>query len=610
LWGNEFVKRQDIFIGVIVLVFALLIGRLAYLQIWQGKQYKMVAEENRIRTIPAIAPRGTIYDRNGAALVANRPSFAVSIIPNELTNPEKVIPLMSSLLAIPEAEIRKMINEGMDEPFTPVRIKRNIDQGTLTKIEERSWDLPGVLIEAAPLREYIYKDMAGQVFGYIGAMNVQDYAEYHKYGYRPSDFVGKTGLEKVWERTLKGKDGGRQIEVNAMGEPIRLIGDKTAFPGNGLVLTLDANVQKAAQDALKGYIEWAKKGGHPATSGGAIVVVDPRTGAIRAMASEPSYDPGLFAGGISSKDWQALINNPHTPLTNRAIESSYPPASVFKIVTSAAALELGHTTPTEIFNDTGVYDLQGWRFYGWKIGGLGKLDLAGALAWSSDPAFYELGNRMGVDRLADYAIAFGLGQPTGINLQGEAKGLVPTREWKEKTYNEGWYPGETLIAAIGQGYYLVTPMQQANIVSAVANGGILFRPLLVDKVISPQGMVLEDVQPEALYTVNLKPETWTAIRKGLRQVVEQGTASTAFQGFPITVAGKTGTGETGKGTTHAWFGGYAPYDNPEVVVVVFIENGGEGRGAAAPLARRVLEAYFGLPQTPQQNITPPKGTTD
>lgn len=598
MWNSEFIRRQHIFIGVIIIIFVLLVSRLLYLQVLQGKQYKLVAEENRLRTVPAIAPRGTIYDCKGAVLVTNRPSFAVSIIPTEFTSPGRVVPILSKLLNISEDHINLMLQEGADEPFTPVRLKRNIDQATLAAIEERRQDLPGVLIEAVPLREYIYKNLAGQVFGYVGIVSAEEYAKYRKYGYRPSDLVGKTGLEMVWERSLKGKDGGRQIEVNAAGEPIRLVGDKTAYPGNGLVLTIDANIQKAAQDALQNYITWAQKNGRPATSGGAVIVIDPRSGAIRAMVSEPSYDPNIFAGGISVKDWQALMNNPHTPLTNRAIENTYPPASIFKIVTSAAALELGLTTSTEIINDTGVYVLHGWKFYGWKVEGLGPVDLAGALTWSSDPYFYEMGNRLGVDRLADYAVAFGLSKPTGLNLPGEASGLVPTAAWKERTYNEIWYPGETLIAAIGQGYYLVTPLQQANIICAVANGGLLFRPLLVDKVLSPDGQILQDIVPEALYTVNLKPETWDAIRRGLRDVVEKGTASGAFTGFPIAVAGKTGTAETGSGPTHAWFVCYAPFENPEVAVVVFIENGGEGGAAAAPLARKILEAYFKVPQTP------------
>lgn len=610
MWRSDFIRRQHIFVGIIVMVFLLLIGRLVYLQLLQGKQYKLVAEENRIRTVPSIAPRGTMYDRNGAALVANRPSFGVSIIPSELTNAEQVLPLLSKLINMPEAEIRRMLDEGSDEPFTPVMLKRNIDQATLTKVEERRRELQGVLIEAVPLREYIYKDLASQVFGYIGAINEEEFAELRKNGYRPSDLLGKTGLEKVWERVLKGKDGGRQIEVNAAGEPMRLVGDKTAVPGNGLVLTLDVKVQKAAQDALKEYIAWAKKGARPATSGGAIIVMDTRSGAIRAMASEPGYDPNVFAGGISVKDWQAIINNPGTPLNNRAIENTYPPASVFKVVTSAAALELGFTTPTEVVNDTGVYVLSGWKFYGWEVKGLGPLDLAGALAWSSDPYYYEMGNRMGVDKLADYAVAFGLGKPAGINLPGEAKGIVPTAAWKEETHGEVWYPGETLIAAIGQGYYLVTPMQQINMIAAVANGGILFRPMLVDKVITPQGTVVEDLKPEALYTVTLKQDTWAAIRKGLRAVVEQGTASGAFQAFPIAVAGKSGTAETGTGTTHAWFACYAPYENPEIAVVVFIENGGEGGSAAAPLARRVLEAYFDVQPSAQQQAPTPTGVGD
>lgn len=603
-------RRQHIFVCIIVTVFLLLLGRLFYLQLIQGKQYKAIAEENRIRTVPSLGPRGTMYDRNGAALVTNRPSFAVSIIPHELVRAEQVLPLLSALLNMPEPEIRKMLDAAADEPFTPVRLKRNIDQATMAKVEERRRELPGVIIEAVPLREYVYKDMAGQVFGYIGAMNEEEYAALREFGYRPSDLVGKTGLEKVWERTLKGRDGGRQIEVNAAGEPVRLIGDKTAVAGNSLVLTLDANVQKTAQDALKEYLNWAAKGGYPAASGGAVVVIDPRSGAIRAMVSEPGFDPGIFAGGIGEKDWQKLLNNPHNPLNNRAIGNAYPPASVFKIVTSAAVLELGLTTPTEIYNDTGAYNLSGWTFQGWKTEGLGPLDMVAALTWSSDPYYYEMGHRLGVDRLADYAVAFGFGKTTGINLPEEAGGIVPTAAWKEETYGMAWYPGETLIAAIGQGYYLVTPLQQANMVAAVANGGLLFRPMLVDKVLDPRGEVLQDLTPEALYTVSLKPETWAVIRKGLRGVVEKGTAAAAFQGFPVAVAGKTGTGETGTGTTHAWFACYAPYENPEIVVVVFVENGGEGGSAAAPLARKILETYFGLQASGGGKAPAPGGTGD
>lgn len=607
---QEYTRRQHIFIGVIVAVFLLLLGRLFYLQLIAGKQYKLSAEENRTHTVPALAPRGTIYDRNGAVLVTNRPSFGVSVIPNELINAQQVVPLLSMLINMPEAEIRRMLDEGADQPFTPVRLKRDIDQAALARVEERRRELPGVIIETVPLREYVYKDMAGQLFGYIGAIDEQEYASLREFGYRPSDLVGKVGLEKVWEQTLKGQDGGRQIEVNALGEPIRLVGDKTAIPGNNLVLTLDANIQKTAQDALKAYLVWAAKGGHPAASGGAIVVLDPRSGAIRAMVSEPSYEPGMFAGGIKEKDWRKIISNPHHPLSNRAIENTYPPASVFKVVTSAAALESGLTTPEETYVDTGVYVLSGWKFHGWKPEGLGSLDMVAALAWSSDPYYYEMGNRLGVDRLADYAVAFGLGKPTGINLPGEAEGVVPTAAWKEEIYGTVWYPGETLIAAIGQGYYLVTPLQQANMLAAVANGGLLFRPMLVDKVVGPRGEVLQDLKPEALHTVNLKPETWTVIRKGLRGVIEQGTASGAFQGFSVPVAGKTGTGETGTGTTHAWFACYAPFDNPEVVVVVFIENGGEGGSAAAPIARKVLEAYFHLQPSEQEKAPAPGGTGD
>lgn len=595
MWDLEQSHRMKVLAYIIAIVMCLLIMRLAWLQILQGPQYKKIAEENRIRQIIAQAPRGTMYDRNGAILVSNRPSFAISVIPSEYTNAAVATPMLADILGMSVDEVNKMLQTGSEFPYTPIRLKRDADTAAITRVRERRYYLPGVIIEAVPVRHYVYNQLAAQIFGYVGNISDDEYSERKDKGYYPTDLIGKDGLERAWEENLRGVDGGLQVEVNAEGEEVQILGNKAAIPGQGLVLTLDANLQKAGEDALASQIEIAKQIGEPA-KGGAFVVLDVRTGGVLAMASLPSFDPNIFAGGITSKDWNKLSTDVNNPLSNKAIQNAYPPGSVFKIVTLSAALDRGDTNPDEIFQDKGVYILSGWKFYGWETAGLGKLTIVDALALSSDPVFYELGNRMGVDNLASYALTFGLGQRTGIKLLGEEKGMVPTEEWKVATYGEQWYPGETLIAAIGQGYYLVTPLQQALLLMAVANGGVVYRPMLVDKVLSVDGSLLEQLQPELLRTIYLQPETWNIIRQGLVAVTTRGTGAAVFQGAPYSLAGKTGSAETGRGTTHSWFACYAPADKPEIAVAVLVEDGGEGSVTAAPVARKILDTYFGLAQ--------------
>ncbi|MDF2569207.1 MAG: mrdA 2 [Sporomusa sp.] len=604
MW-DEKSRRIKILAIIVISIVSVLVLRLVWMQLYQGAQYKKIAEQNRIRQITAQAPRGTIYDKNGAVIVANRPSFAVSIIPNEFTNPQEATPLLAGITGVPVDEINKLLKGSEDFPYTPVRIKRDIDATEIAKVEERQYYLPGVLIEAIPVRQYVYKELAGHVLGFVGSISEEEYARRKNQGVHPADLVGKDGLEREWEEMLRGIDGGQQLEVNATGEDVRPLGERASIPGRGLVLTLDANLQKAAEEALNIQVDASRKMGQPA-KGGAVVVLDVKTGGVMVMASNPAFDPNVFAGGITSKDWNQLISNPNLPLNNRAFQNTYPPASVFKIVTAAASLEMNLTTPQEVFDDRGVYVLNGWSFYGWETKGLGKLTIIDGLAWSSDPVFYELGRRLGIDNLASYALTFGFGERTGIKLAGEATGIVPTTEWKQAQYGESWYPGETLIAAIGQGYYLVTPLQQALLAMAVANGGIVYKPMLVDKVLTPEGNLVEKMQPEILRTVYLRPEVWDTVRQGMVAVSAKGTGATVFKGFPKTVAGKSGSAETGRGTTHSWFACYAPAENPEIAIAVLVEDGGEGSMAAAPVARRVLEAYFGI----QSKALPPATRTD
>lgn len=592
MWITEKSRRMNIMMGLIIGITVCLVLRLGWMQLIHGPQYKKNAEENRIRQITAEAPRGNIYDRNGALLVSNRPSFAISIIPSEYTNPQSTTPLLANIIGMKPEEINKRLEAEQDFMYTPICVKRDVDQVTLAKIQEHQFYLPGVIIQAVPVRQYVYQELAAQVFGFIGYMNEEEYETYKQQGYKPNDLIGKDGLEREWEHNLRGSDGGLQIEINALGEEVQIVGDKSAIPGQGLVLTLDANLQEVAQKALKEQIVSSRSIGEPA-QGGSAVVLDVHSGAVLVMANQPSFDPNLFAVGISSLDWDKLRNDSQRPLANKAIQNTYPPGSVFKIITTAAALDLGYVTSTEVFDDKGVYVLNGWNFYGWEPKGLGRLTLVDAICWSSDPVFYELGNRMGIDNLASYALTFGLGKVTGIKLQGEEAGVVPTKQWKQATYGESWYPGETIIAAIGQGYYLVTPLQQAMVLLAVATNGVLYKPMLVDKILAVDGAVLQKYSPEIIGNVQLKSEIWETIKAGLRAVPTQGTAAAVFQGCKPMVAGKTGSAETGTGTTHSWFACYAPADNPEIVVSVMVEDGGDGSVSAAPVARKIVEAYFG-----------------
>ncbi len=607
MWEIESMRRLRVLALLVVAVIGLLVLRLAWMQLLQGAQYKQIAEDNRLRRHYAQAPRGTIYDRNGAVLVSNRPSFAVSIIPAEYTSPQAVTPFLAALAGLPRGEIDTLLTAAKAAPYTPVPVIRDAGPDLLAKVEERKASLPGVVIEAVPVRHYVYGKLAAHVFGYVGRISAEEYAARKDAGYNPADLIGKDGLELVWEDVLRGTPGGREVEVNARGEEIGAAGEKAAIPGKGLVLTLDANLQKAAEESLAAQIAVSRSIGEPAKGGG-VVVLDVRSGAVLVLASSPAFDPNAFAGGISAKDWTALLDNPDNPLTDRVTQNAYPPGSVFKIVTAAAALDRGLVTPAEIFEDKGVYNLAGWDFFGWNPKGLGKLDLEGAIAMSSDPVFYELGRRMGADTLAAYALTFGFGKPTGIGLPGEADGFVPTEDWKAATYGEPWYPGETIIAAIGQGYYLATLLQQASLLMAVANGGVIYRPVLVDKVLDTDGTPRQKLAPAIARTVYLAPATWDTIRRGLEAVVTRGTAATVFQGFGQTAAGKTGSAETGRGTTHAWFACYAPAAAPEIVVAALVEDGGDGSVSAAPVVRKVLEAYFGLP--PANVKTPSPGQTD
>ena len=594
--GKPTNPRINILIMIIILVFTVLVVRLVWLQVAHGEDFKRQAENNRIRLLPITAPRGTFYDRNGVPLVNNRPGFSISLVPINGPIPNDVITKLAGLLGMNPVDIQAKIKQ-QGNPLQPTTIKSDVGPEIITKIEERREDLPGVVLEVQAVRSYINNELGAHTFGYVGEVSDSELERKTTTGYKSGDIVGKSGLEQIWDKELRGTDGGAQIEVNVSGKPVQMLGKKQPIAGNDLILTIDATIQKAAEKAMDERLRYLQdKLGNPEAKAGAAVVMNPQTGEILAIVSRPTFDPNKFNGGISTKDWKEINDNPNNPLQNRTINAEYPPGSSFKIVTGTAALETGKVTPEEKIFDAGRHWLVPNKGNAHNAA-LGWIDFKVALAKSDNVYFYELGNRLGIDTLEQWARKFGLGAPTGINLPHEDEGLVANQRYKKKVYDEDWFLSETFDASIGQGFQLTTPIQMATVISMVANGGHRFRPYLVSKMISPtSGEVIQTFTPEELGTIPMSPKTLEAIRTGLRDVVTPaGTAGYIFEGFPIPIAGKTSTAENPHGDDHGWFVAYGPYDNPTIAIAVIIEQGGYGSDSAAPIARKIMEAAFHLP---------------
>lgn len=589
-------QRLETLIIMIILVFVVLMSRLVWLQVYQGQQFNQKSENNRIRLLPITAPRGTFYDRNGVTLVNNRPGSSISLVPINGPITDDVITKLAGILGMNPDDIRKKINQH-SSPLQPTKIKSDIGPEIIAKIEERRQDLPGVVIEIQPVRSYIDNELGAHMFGYVGEISDSELEEGKLKGYKLGDILGKFGLEQVWDKEIRGTDGGAQIEVNVSGEPIQMLGKKQPIPGNDLILTIDAKIQKAAEKAMDERLRYLqdKLKNHEAKAA-AAVVLNPQTGEILALVSRPTFDPNKFNGGISTNDWKAINDNPRNPMQNRTINAEYPPGSAFKIITGTAALETGKVTPEEKIYDAGRHSLVPSKGNSHNEA-LGWIDFKMALAKSDNVYFYELGNRLGIDVLEEWARKFGLGSSTGINLSNESEGLVANQKYKMKVYNEEWYLSETFDAAIGQGFQLATPLQMATVISQVANGGHRFRPYLVSKMVArSSGEVIKTFEPEELGTVPISPKTLEAIRVGLRDVTtSEGTAGYVFENFPVAIAGKTSTAENPHGDDHGWFVAYGPYDNPTIAVAVIVEQGGFGSDSAAPIARKIMEAAFNLP---------------
>lgn len=670
--------RNYIFRGVVLIAFIVLATQLWNLQVVHGETYKALADANRFRLTQVPASRGVIYDRNGKLLVRNRPIYNVIIIPaylpEDATAEAKVFARLSELLDLPittqmepvtghnngyfhaighhqynrllkrqiinprsrqYARASKGIRDKVDEnrisaPFLPVTIATDVDPMIIAKLEEDRLHLPGVLIDTAPTREYIFKELTSHIMGYTGPIPAEKFSQYQTQGYDLTDIIGLAGLESEYEEWLRGIKGLENIEVDVTGQKIRTVSrDIEVRPGHNLQLSLDIDLQKAATKALQEEMDLV------GSNQGVAIAMNPQNGEILAMVTLPSYDNNIFSRGITSRELSLLSEDPWTPLVNHAIAGLYPPGSIFKIIPATGGLEEGVVTQDTTFVDEGVLYLPNrfepdnpdlaQPFYGWLRSGLGEVNVVSALALSSNIYFYQVGGGyepikfegLGLSRLAAYAERFGLGEPTGIDLPGELAGLVPNEKWKRINYSEAWLTGDTYNMSIGQGFVLATPLQMLNAYAAIANGGTLYRPHLVKDISDADGNLVKIIEPEVIGRLDVKPENLQLVREGLYGAIhwESGTAYDTFDVPGIDASGKTGTAEfcdnypqcldrDGRvATSHAWFAAYAPTNNPEIVTIVFIYGGNEGSQVAVPVTNKILRQYFGIEDESEAETT-------
>jgi penicillin-binding protein 2 len=588
--SNRNLLWLSIFVSV---VFSLLIMRLWYLQIIKVENFQDLSESNRLRMVPVAASRGTIFDRNGKVLVNNRPSFSVAAIPQEVRDREVLIDRLSRILGLDRSELLDKWSKGKSRAkYFPIILASGISRDQLETLEENRFELPGVDIQMHPVRDYPNETLASHLLGYLGQMSEQEMDSGQYARYNPGDYVGKSGIERSWEKELHGVDGGRQLEVDAMGRVLKTVNETSPTMGDSLKLTIDLEMQKAAEDAF-------------GEQAGAAVAMDVNTGEILAFVSKPDFDPSLFSEGLSSKQWKEYLDDKRHPLENKALKGQYPPGSTFKIITALAGLGEGMIDGSSTVVCNGSYKVGRRTFHCWKRSGHGTVNLQKALQESCDVYFYKLGERLGVDKIAKYAKKFGMGLPLGIGLENEKSGLIPTSEWKEKRFGKKWMRGETLPVAIGQGYVLATPIQLASMISTVANEGTVYKPYLVQSIADPAGNVIREFHPEILTRITgIKPESYRMVKQGLFSVVNApGGTGSAARLNEVEVAGKTGTSQVvklgvQKGNLpyqyrdHALFVAFAPYEKPEVAVAVVVEHGEHGGSAAAPVARAIFSKYF------------------
>lgn len=592
----EFRQKFKIIIALIMLALAILLIRLWYLQVVKGDDLKQRSENNSIRFRKVMPLRGLIMDRNRHVVVDNRPSFDVFYMPSRGKYPDRLIEKLKELYK------RRSLEFSYDQPFPrkmkpylPVKLEKNVSMEKVALVETNALDLPGIYIDVSPVRLYLDGETIAPIIGYTGEISKEE-LEKDDDEYASGDILGKHGVEKFLDPYIRGRQGAELVEVNVYGKEIKNLGRIDPVSGYNVVLNIDVDLQKAAWEAFEG-------------KPGAAVALDPRNGSVLAMVSSPSFDPNLFNSKISGEQWSKIANNPLTPLSNRVISGQYPPGSTYKLIVAAAALEEGIITPDTKFFCDGSYDFGNRTFRCWQKKGHGYISLHRAIVESCDVYFYNVGRLLGVDKIAHYAKLFGLGGATGIDLPNEKNGLIPTKQWKLAKMREPWQSGETISISIGQGFNLITPLQLVSAYSAFANGGTLWKPQLVKSIETADGKIYKEFLPQKRGELSLSKETFDFLGGALWGVVNEpaGTAKAARRPN-ADVCGKTGTSqiiglpENEKARRekkigvlqrdHALFVCFAPLTNPEIAVAVIVENAGHGGSVAAPIARKILDAYF------------------
>ncbi len=599
------VARRPMHLLTVMLVgLACIVARLWYLQVARGDELLLASERNRSKLVRRMPPRGQILDSKGRLVAGNRARMVVTVVPDEVRkSPESLITL-AALLGTTVDDLAGTITQNRVSAVDPVRVAEDVDMATVTAIEEHRSEMPGVDVGPEPVRFYPDGPLLGHILGQLGQVSREEIEKRKSSLYRPGDYSGKLGVERFYDDLLRGTDGGTNLEVDARGRPRRVLEERRPLPGASITLTIDRDLQRVAYEGLA---EFARDG-----KPGAAVALDPRTGAVLALASVPSYDPNLFVRKVTSKDWNALNQDPRKPLINRAVGSAYAPGSTFKIVSASGGLETGATDRHTSDFCTGSIKLGRWTKRCHKHSGHGTVYLQSAMAKSCDVYFYHMGQRMGPDRLADFAHRFGLGKKTGIDLPGvELSGTVPSPEWKQKRFHEPWVGGDTVDYAIGQSMLTCTPLQMCNVTAAAANGGTLWRPQLVREILGEDAagrdVVVQKLKPEKLGTTALSASTSGLIVRSLQSVMEPGGTASALAIPGIKMAGKTGTAQMryrGQMVNNSWFVAFAPLENPVIAVCVFVERGGHGGDAAGPIARKMIAHHLGVQLNPPSPVTP------
>lgn len=581
------------FLTAFVLVL-LLCGRLAVLQVARGEELRAAAEENRIRIEQIPAARGVVYDRHGSLLVRNIPNETLQIIPADLPQGETLrasVEKIASILGEPTELVLRDVEEKRSSAYQSSILREHLAYETALKIRLIESSLQGFRIAETATRQYLGGDAFSHVLGYTGKIGAEERKQRLSEGYNLTDQIGKTGLEQFYETTLRGKDGRKQIEVDSLGKEKRVVASETPDLGKNLYISINAEMQKRAGEKLQEVMERTH------STGGAVVALDPRNGEILALVSAPGFNNNLFTSIIDPHAFERLLTDERNPLFFRPISGQYPSGSTIKPLVASAALAEHVIDARTTVNSTGGIRIGQWFFPDWQAGGHGITDVRKAIAQSVNSFFYTIGGGtdtftgLGVERMVNILKQFGLGRTTGIDLKAEATGLLPTPEWKEKTKKERWYIGDTYHLAIGQGDVLVTPLQMAVSTAAIANGGSVFQPRLVTTIAYPDGH-REPVPPSITATLPAETGDLALVREGMRDAVLSGSAR-SMQSLPVSSAAKTGTAQFGSGSeTHAWFTTFAPYENPEIVIAVVVERGGEGHDAALPVARDILQWYF------------------